>query len=50
MERFYTDGTIIDGYYAIYDRADLIDTIWIDCPEEYLSIVVEALNAGRRTT
>ncbi|GAG52271.1 unnamed protein product [marine sediment metagenome] len=43
-KRFYVDGTRIAGYWAIYDRLDEDDTIWIDCKEAYLDCIVTALN------
>ena len=42
--RFYFIGTRIDGYYGIYDKKNEDDTIWIDCPREYIKTIVIALN------
>ena len=42
--RFYFDNTKINGYWCIKDRDNKDAWIWIDCPKEYLEIIVEALN------
>lgn len=42
--RFYYDGTVITGYYAIRDKEKEDNIIWIDCPKSYISIIVDALN------
>ena len=42
--RFYTDGTRIAGYWAIYDKRSDMDTIWVDCPRTYLLCIIRALN------
>ena len=43
-ERFYINGTSINGFHAIYDRDDKEHALWIDCPKDYLPVIVEALN------
>jgi len=42
--RFSSGGKSIDGYYAIYDAKDEDGTIWIDCKEEFIPVIVNALN------
>lgn len=42
-EIFYHDGTQLDGYRCI-KRRDEDSLIWIDCPIEYIPVIVDALN------
>lgn len=44
MKRYHTTGTSINGYWAIYDKENEDDTIWVDCSKKQLKIIVEALN------
>lgn len=49
-ERFVFEGTRINGYWGIYGNSDINGTIWIDCKEELLPIIVEALNSSKEKT
>ena len=42
--RFSFTEVRINGYWAIYDSKNEDDTIWIDCPYEFIEIIVNALN------
>lgn len=42
--RFYSDNTNVSGYLAIRDRRNKDNTIWIDCPDDWIPIIVDALN------
>jgi len=46
VRRFYFDDTNIAGYWAIRDREDVDGTIWIDCKEEFIPIIIDGLNNG----
>lgn len=43
--KYYFDGTKINGYFAIRDKSDEDEIIWIDCSEDQLEIIINALNA-----
>lgn len=45
-ERFYFDGTQITGYYGIRDKQNEDNLIWIDCPNNYLPVIIKALNSN----
>jgi len=42
--RFYIDNIKINGSWAIFDRLNEDDTIWICCEKKYLDCIVDALN------
>jgi len=43
-KRFYSNGVRAGGYWAIKDRLNTDNPIWIDCDKTYLKIIIKALN------
>ena len=44
IKRFYFDGTKIDYYWCIRDNENKDNNIWVDCPRDYIPIIINALN------
>lgn len=44
QNRFVFNCTFINGYWGIEDREDDDNIIWIDCKEEFLPVILKALN------
>jgi len=43
-KRFYSNGVRAGGYWAIKDKLNKDNPIWIDCDKAYLKIIIKALN------
>jgi len=49
MDRFSCVNRVKNnGYFGILDSNSEDDTIWIDCAEKFLDIIINALNASLR--
>ncbi len=43
-ERFYAEYAYLNGYMCIIDRESEDCPIWIDCNEDFIPVIIEALN------